>query len=264
MSRLEESRKAFKRLRKQASAAAHTPERISEASEEHAGEGLSYVGEMVYGGLDGVITTFAVVSGVAGANLGANVILIMGMANITADGFAMAMGAYLSAKSRREFYEREYEREMWEVENFPEGERQELRQIYAQRGYAGDDAEEMLNIETKNKQRWVEAMMVHELGLIPDSRSPAMIGLATFLSFAVAGFVPLLAFLLGLFVPISKSSAFAATVLLCGLTLFGLGAAKTIVTGLSALRSGIEMLLLGGLAGLVAYAVGHFMRGLTG
>ena len=100
--RLEEARKAFASGDKAASAAAHSPERIAQAAaEHHGGTGSQYLGDMVYGGLDGIVTTFAVVSGVAGAELGTSIILIMGLANLFADGFSMATGAFLSAKSEQ-------------------------------------------------------------------------------------------------------------------------------------------------------------------
>jgi hypothetical protein len=91
--RLEKARKAFQHGDENASALAHDPALIAKAAEEHGGAGSQYLGEMVYGGLDGIITTFAVVSGVAGAQLGTPVILILGLANLLADGVSMATGA---------------------------------------------------------------------------------------------------------------------------------------------------------------------------
>lgn len=101
--------------------------------------GSQYLGEMVYGGLDGIITTFAVVSGVAGAQLGTPVILILGLANLLADGFSMAIGAYISHKGEQEYFRKEYEREAWEVEHFHEGERAELFEIYRMRGFIQEE-----------------------------------------------------------------------------------------------------------------------------
>ncbi len=128
--RLEEARKAFSQRDVAASAPGHDPARIAQATEAHGGAGSRYLGDLVYGGLDGIITTFAVVSGVAGAQLGANVVLILGLANLFADGFSMATGAYLSSKSEQEYYEREWQREAWEVEHFPDGERAEMIESY--------------------------------------------------------------------------------------------------------------------------------------
>ena len=219
---------------------------------------------MVYGGLDGIVTTFAVVSGVAGAELGTSIILIMGLANLFADGFSMATGAFLSAKSEQEVYDREYQRESWEVEHFPEGERAELVALYKARGYPETDAEALAAIQVRDKTRWVQAMMVDELGLLPDDKRPIHSALATFLAFIVAGSVPLLVYLLGLIAPVASETAFPISLLLSGLALFGLGAAKVLVTKLNPIRSGLEMLLVGGLAAGVAYVVGWLLKGVGG
>ena len=170
--RLDQARKAYLEGDTQASQAAHTAQAIQQASEEHGGTSHQYIGDMVYGGLDGIVTTFAVVSGVAGAELGASIILIMGLANLLADGFSMAAGAYLSSKSEREYYQHEREREAWEVEHFPDGEKAELIEVYLENGYTQEDAEQIVAIQSRDKKRFVDAMMVHELGLLPDERRP--------------------------------------------------------------------------------------------
>lgn len=262
--RLDEARKAFSKKDLAASGAAHSPEAIALAMEQHGGTSHQYIGDMVYGGLDGIVTTFAVVSGVAGAGLGAGILLILGLANLLADGLSMAAGAYLSLKSEREYYEREREREAWEVEHFPEGEQAELVELYRAKGYSGEDAETLVEIQSKDPKRWVDEMMVQELGLLPDDRQPVTSALATFISFLVAGSVPLLPFLLGLFVPIDPDVAFRISVVLSALALFGLGAAKVLVTERSWFRSGLEMLAIGGVAAGVAYVVGFLLQGLGG
>jgi VIT1/CCC1 family predicted Fe2+/Mn2+ transporter len=262
--RLDDARKAYARGDKKASAAAHDPDQIALAvhSEEHGGAGSQYIGDFVYGGLDGIITTFAVVSGVAGANLGTGVILILGIANLLADGFSMATGAYLSTRAEQEYYDKERQRETWEVDHFPEGERAELYELYRRNGYTEEEAGQMLSILTRDKERWVDAMMIDELGLLKDEGNPLFNGLATLIAFIVAGAVPLLVYLAGLVVPIPPELAFPISVALSGLALFGLGAAKVLVTHQNPLRSGLEMLLVGGLAAVVAYAVGALLKGL--
>jgi VIT1/CCC1 family predicted Fe2+/Mn2+ transporter len=264
MRRVDQARQAFAKGDEPLAAEAHTLSRIAQAAqEEHGGASSAYLGDMVYGGLDGIITTFAVVSGVAGAQLGSNIVLILGLANLFADGFSMATGAYLSNKSEQEYYDREWERERWEVDHFPEGERAELYQVYLQRGYDEDDARALVDIQSRNPDRWVEAMMFDELGLVKDTRRPLRSGLATLLSFIVAGSVPLAIFVIGLFVPVPSSRTFPISLALSALALFLLGAAKVRVTGRSLLRSGMETLLIGGLAALVAYAVGSLLRNLA-
>ena len=170
--RLEEARKAYEQGDQEASALAHTPKAITEAAEQHGGAGSQYLGEMVYGGLDGIITTFAVVSGVAGAQLGTPVILILGLANLLADGFSMATGAYLSTKSEHEYYRKEWEREAYEVEHFPDGERAELQEVYVNRGYTDEEARQLVEIQSREPNRWVKAMMIDELGMMEDESNP--------------------------------------------------------------------------------------------
>jgi VIT1/CCC1 family predicted Fe2+/Mn2+ transporter len=260
--RLEEARQAYARRDMAASQRAHDAQRIAQAVEEHGGTGHQYIGDFVYGGLDGIITTFAVVSGVAGASLGPGIVLILGLANLFADGFSMATGAYLSAKSEREYYDREREREAWEVAHFPDGERAELLEIYGQRGYTPEDAAALVALQTQDHTRWVDTMMVHELGLLPDEKKPLFSALATFGAFVLAGVVPMFVFLVGLARPLEMSLSFGISLGLSALALFGLGAAKVLVTAMNWFRSGLEMLLVGGLAGGVAYLVGYLLKGL--
>ena len=262
--RIEEARKAFERGDKQASAHAHTANAISAAREEHGGAGSQYLGEMVYGGLDGIITTFAVVSGVAGAQLGTPVILILGLANLLADGFSMATGAYLSSKSEHEYYRKEWEREAWEVKHFPDGERAELQEVYVRRGYTDEEARQLVEIQSRNAERWVKAMMIDELGMMEDESNPLINGLVTFGSFVIAGAVPLVVYLIGLAFPISPEMAFPISIASSGLALFALGATKVLVTKLNPIRSGLEMLAVGGLAAGVAYVVGALLKGIGG
>jgi VIT1/CCC1 family predicted Fe2+/Mn2+ transporter len=262
--RIEQARQGYAKGDRKLTAEAHDPRRIRQAMEQHAGEGSQYIGEMVYGGLDGIITTFAVVSGVAGASLGANIVLILGLANLFADGFSMAVGAYLSTKSEHELYQREREREAWEVEHFPEGEKAELYELYREQGYSEDDARRLVDIKSQNHELWVNAMMLEELGMIEDTRNPLRNGLATLLAFIIAGAVPLLVYLLGLWVALPAGILFPASLALSGLALFGLGAAKVLVTQNNPWRSGLEMLLVGGLAAGVAYVVGALLKGIGG
>jgi len=263
--RVEQARRAFAKNDLDLSREAHDPRRIARAAEErHGGESSQYLGEMVYGGLDGIITTFAVVSGVAGADLGAQIVIILGMANLLADGFSMATGAFLSTKSEQEYYQQEWKREAWEVEHFPEGERAELYELYRQNGYDEQDAHQLVEIQSREPERWVKAMMVDELGMLADERKPLYSGGATLVSFILAGALPLLIYLIGLFTPIPDQVAFPISLALSGVALFGLGAAKVLVTRRNAFRSGLEMLLVGALAAGVAYAVGALLSGLGG
>jgi VIT1/CCC1 family predicted Fe2+/Mn2+ transporter len=260
--RIDQARDAYEKRDRKASEKAHSRQAISEARERHGGTSHQYIGDTVYGGLDGIVTTFAVVSGVAGASLGSGIVLIMGLANLFADGLSMATGAYLSSKSEREYYERERQREAWEIEHFPEGERMEMVEIYREKGYSDEDAQTLIDIHSQDKDLWLEEMMVQELGMLPDERKPIISALATLGAFVVAGSVPLLVYLLGLIVTIPAELAFPVGIGLSALAMFGLGAAKVLITERNWLQSGLEMLVVGGLAASVAYLIGYLLRGL--
>ena len=264
--RLDEARAAYAKGDEEAAARAHDPRRISheEAEKQHAGFGSRYLGEFVYGGLDGVITTFAVVSGVVGANLNAGVILILGLANLLADGFSMGTGSFLSKQAEQERYDRERRREEWEVEHFPGAEKTELYEIYRGKGHTDKDASLLAETISHRKEHWLDAMMNDELGLSKDEGNPLVNGVATLAAFLAAGVVPLTVYLVGLIVSIPPNAAFVVCLTLTGAALFGLGAAKVLVTGQNAFRGGLEMLLVGGLAAGVAYAIGALLQGLGG
>lgn len=261
--RLEAAREAFERKDKTTGAALHDPRHVTEvirresAMRSRSGE---YIGSMVYGGLDGIITTFAVVSGVAGANLGANVILILGIGNLLADGFSMGTGDYLSTKSEREYYDHEARRQRWEIQTFPEGQQAELRAWYLQHGYDEADADRMVEVQTREESRWVNAMMIHELGMFRQESNPLYHAVATIIAFVLAGSLPLLIYLIGLVRPIDTQLAFGVSTVLSAAALFLLGAAKVYVTRLNPIRSGFEMLIVGGLAAGVAYMIGDLLE----
>ncbi|MBZ2174751.1 VIT1/CCC1 transporter family protein [Schnuerera sp. xch1] len=222
-----------------------------------------YIKSLVYGGLDGIITTFAVVAGVAGAALNTGIVLIMGFANLIADGLSMAIGDYLSTKAEVEYQQVERERETWEVEHYPEGEMQEMVEIYMAKGMSEEDAKQMMDILSKNKKAWIDVMMVEELGIVEEEESPIRNALVTFFSFLVFGFIPLIAYVLSSFIPDIGDSTFVLAIVLTGVTLFILGALKVKVTERNWFTSGLEMLVVGGIAAVAAYLIGKVLSGLA-
>ncbi len=250
---LEKARKAFEKKDLNATIQAHT----QRAPEVHQMEKGKYVKSVIYGGMDGIITTFAVVAGVAGASLQTSIVLIMGFANLVADGISMAIGDYLSTKSEQEYQKNERKRETWEVENYPEGEKKEMKEIYMEKGFSEDDSEKMVEILSKNKKAWIDEMMHDELNIIESQEKPLKNAVATFISFAVFGFVPLLAYVCAKFLGLFENYTFAAACLFTGITLFILGALKVNVTGRNWVKSGFETLLVGGIAAGAAYLVGY-------
>ncbi|MDZ4229800.1 MAG: VIT1/CCC1 transporter family protein, partial [Candidatus Veblenbacteria bacterium] len=220
-----------------------------------------YLRDFVYGANDGIITTFAVVAGVAGADLSAKVVIILGFANLFADGFSMAMSNYLGEKSNRDFVATEREREEWEVERLPEEEREEIRKMYRAKGFVGETLELVVATITANKNLWVDEMMVGEHGMVPmnGGNQPWKNAVTTFSAFVLAGFVPLVPYFAGLTARETFPYAIAATAVI----LFVVGSLRTLITRRRWLVSGLEMLAVGMLAAGVAYAVGAFLSGLV-
>lgn len=171
----------------------------------HHQQKTSYIRDVVYGANDGIITTFAVVAGVVGGKLTAVAIVIIGLANLVADGFSMATSNYLAITSEHDA-------------------------ICDRNGNC-------------------DSMRGH-------ARASALV---TFLSFAVAGVMPLLPYILG----IDPVYAFRAAITSTALTLFVVGALRSHFTGRGFLRSGFEMLSLGGIAAFLAYGVGVFLSGMV-
>ncbi len=225
------------------------------------GNTQNYLREFVYGGIDGAVTTFAVVAGAVGANLDISIILILGFANLLADGFSMSVGAYLSSKSEKENYIKHRNIEYWEVDNIPEKEREEIVEIYKEKGFKGDLLEQVVDVIVSNRDRWVNEMMKNELELIPDSKSPFKIGLATLISFVIIGFIPLLVYVYDYFYVVNFS-LFLMTSIFTGIAFVIVGAMKSFINQTSYLKSILETLALGFIAALVAYYVGSFLESL--
>ena len=218
-----------------------------------------YLREFVYGGIDGAVTTFAVVAGGYGANLDPGILIILGFANLLADGFSMSVGAYLSAKSEKDNFDKHESIEYWEIENLPEIERQEIADIYRKKGFKGDLLEKIVDHICSDKDLWVAEMMKDELGMMRETKSPFKIGLATLISFIAVGFIPLMVYLWNFFFPMEINSFFWTSVL-TGLAFLIVGWLKGIVNQTSTLRSILETVGLGLLAAVVAFYVGDLLE----
>ena len=217
-----------------------------------------YLAEFIYGGIDGSITTFAVVAGATGASLDSSIIIILGVANLIADGFSMSIGSYLSSRSEKLQYDKFKQREYWEIEHLTESEVQEVRDIFKEKGFEGALLENVVNKITENRDEWVDIMMKHELKMIKEERNSISIGLATFLSFFVAGSIPLLVYVLDYFIS-SSSNLFLYSSVLTGATFVVIGLLKGIVTQSSKLRRITETALLGTTAATLAYYTGELL-----
>ncbi len=219
--------------------------------------GGSIVRELVFGANDGLVAAFAVASGVNGAGVRSEVILVAGLAELIGGTISMALGAYLSTKSQIEYYRGEMSREGYEVDNFPEVERQEVKEIYQSKGFSGEILDKVISQITADKKRWVDIMMQEELGLSLDlTVSPLKSGLATGAAYAFGALMPILPYLF-----MQPGSGLIASAVLTLSVLFGVGAAKTVVTGKSPWRSGFESIAIGGLAAAATFIAGKLFAG---
>jgi VIT1/CCC1 family predicted Fe2+/Mn2+ transporter len=220
-----------------------------------------YLGEFVYGGIDGAVTTFAVVAGAVGAGLDNKIIIILGFANLLADGFAMSVGAYLSTKSVKDNYNKHKQIEYWEVDNLPEKEREEVEDIYREKGFEGELLQQVVDTITADKDRWVDVMMKDELFMSEETKSPFMIGFVTYLSFISIGLIPLLIYVWD-FIGDFPGNLFVWTSVFTSIAFIFIGFLKTYVTQTSKLKGILETLILGIIAATVSYFVGDILEGI--
>jgi len=218
--------------------------------------------------MDGIVTTFAVVAGAAGADLGSAVILILGFSSLFADGLSMGLGDFLSETAEHKYIASEMAREIWEFENYPEGEKKEMVDLYEEKGFSHEDAVRMVEILSKNKDHFIDKMMVEELGLMPvdPNESPAKHGLVTFISFFINGLIPLLTFVVGAIISsvsqkqVNFKVLFAVNCVLTAITMFALGAVSSIFSIDPWWKSGLWTLANGVVVAGASYFIGWIVN----
>jgi vacuolar iron transporter family protein len=230
----------------------HSPQDIARRIGAPPGRGV--LRDVVYGGIDGSVTTFAIVAGVAGAGLSPFVIIALGLANVLADGFSMAAGNYSGTKAETDNIRRLRVVEERHIDRYPDGERREVREILAQKGLTGQVLEEATDAITADRERWIDVMMEGEYGLGGVDPHPMRAAIATFLAFLVAGMIPLIPFLVGM------EGAFAWSAWMTMGVFFAIGALKSRWSLAPWWRSGIETLLIGGAAAAMAFGVGSLFH----
>lgn len=221
-----------------------------------------FIKDFVYGSIDGIITTFAVVAGVSGAGLASTIILILGFANLLADGLSMSISNYLSVKSEQEHYHKERRREEEELRTTPHEEVRDIEQIFSKKGFKGKILDKIVNTIIKNQKVWVDTMMKEELGLTIDNIDPRKSALVTFGSFLIMGFIPLITFVIGAFIPEINQAAFTISLIISFIALFMVGLIKGLVLDQKWYISGGQTLIIGSIAAIVAYSVGFLMQGI--
>jgi VIT1/CCC1 family predicted Fe2+/Mn2+ transporter len=238
--------------------ALHTPAAIQDRL--HGRRTHTYLRDFVYGAVDGIVTTFAVVSGVAGAGLSSGVVIVLGAANLAGDGFSMAASNYLGTRADRQLVARARMIEEEHVAGYPEGEREEIRQIFREKGLTGDDLNQMVSLITADRKRWIDTMIHEEYGLSVEGPSAWRAALITFAAFVLFGALPLLSFIYEFFASASLVSPYVSSSVATGVAFFVVGAIKGRFVEERWYRAGAETLLIGGAAAALAYLVGIVLK----
>ncbi len=220
------------------------------------------LGDFVLGSVDGTITTFAIVSGVAGAGLSPGIAAVLGFSNVFADGFSMAVSGYLKAQSDVQALERYRAIEEKHILHAPDGEREEIRQIYAAKGFDGEILEKIVETICADRELWVDAMLVDEYGLQLGPQDPKRAAIVTFASFVTVGSVPLLPMILTS--NMGTDWVFQLSALVTATMFLIIGAVRGIVVKQSIPKSAISTFLVGGIAAALAYGTGALLQGLVG
>ncbi len=235
---------------------------VEHIKKEHEPTAISaYLKEIVYGGNDGIVTTFAVVAGFTGAQssipLPLYMVLLFGFANLLADGLSMGLGNFLSLRSEQDLYQKEKEKERNEIRENTKLEEAETIMILKSRGFSDQDARQITKLYAKNEDYWTEFMMKYELEMQnPFAENPWLTALATFISFVTFGLIPLTPYL---FLD-PAVNRFGFSIAFTFLALILLGSVRWRLTRQTVWRSIGEIVVVGGLAATVAYFVGTFFR----
>jgi len=224
----------------------------------------NWLPDFVYGGIDGSVTTFAVVAAVEGATLPIGVILILGIANLLADGFSMASSKYLSDRTEQEQYKKLYQAELKHIKSDFRNKDESLDKIITNYGFKGADLNVAKRVFQSNPEALVDLIMRNEHHMIEEGIEPKKGAVATFISFILIGLIPLLAYILNPILNLEGSQIFITTVIATLTAMFVVGAIKSKFTDQHWGISGLETMLLGGFAAGISFAVGYLLQSIAG
>ncbi len=222
----------------------------------------NWLPDFVYGGIDGAVTTFAVVAGVAGAQLSTAIVLILGFANLFADGFSMAVGKYSSDRAEKQRIQSVRKNLDREIHDNPEKARDDLEEVLHSRGFRSRDLTKAVEMMSANEAVWVDTLMRHKYRLIDEHIEPTKGAVATFIAFNLIGFIPLAAYVFNAFLKLDPRQLFQLTSGFTLLALFMVGAVKARVVKERWVVGGVETMMIGGVAAGIAYGVGYLLRGI--
>ena len=258
MSRIDEAREAF--LKKDLSRAkeSHTTAVIHHVVHHQEIHKTNFnLPQIILGGQDGLVNVLGIILGVAAATSSNQIVVIAGLSATFAESISMAAVAYTSKLAEADYYQSELERERWEIEHVPAGEKEEIKALYENYGFKGKTLKEIVDRITLDKETWLKVMMEQELKLEPVDRKEALpAGIIVGLSAVVGSFIPLLPFF---FLP--PKPAMYLSLFVTSITLFAIGYYKAKVTlGRNFLRTGMEMLIIGMVSALVGFFVGKMLE----
>lgn len=217
----------------------------------------SHIRDLVFGFGDGINTSLGIISGVGGAAVAADIVILAALVGMFTGAKAMAVQNYLAVKSQREIIESEIKREEFEIENVPDKERQEIEDIYIAKGFRGDDLTRVVNKITSDKNVWLKTMLTEELGLnLEIIGSPVKGALIMFGAFLLGGILPILPYFFVKAGILLSSTAIGIAIGLSLVSSFIIGAIKSRMAKKSWVRGGIEMAVLGTGIALVGYGIG--------
>jgi VIT1/CCC1 family predicted Fe2+/Mn2+ transporter len=219
----------------------------------HKVEG-SWIRDATLGANDGLVSVLTLIAGVSGAASG-NVVLIAGISALVAGAISMGVGAFVSARAYRAYFQKELQRELREMREVPEVEREEIREVYRSRGFQGQALEMVVDTITADPKVWLRVMMQEELGLSQGFGQPLGAAMTVFVAFLIGGAVPVL--------PFTVASGTAALLTSIGLTAAALmvaGAIRTRFTGEPPLRAGLELVGMAAVGVGVAHGIGRLLH----
>ena len=221
---------------------------------------VSYIKDYVYGAVDGTITTFAIISGVMGANLSPKIVIILRIANLVADGFSMAVSNFLGTRAQQELLDNTRRQEKILIDNNPEQQKEELKKLFRDKGFRLEMVEDIANSIARDKKLWLDTILREKHDMPLRGSNPLRAGFSTLMAFVVAGAIPILPFLVLLVTQKESTEIFVWSAAAAAFTFLIIGALKSVITGSLWLRSSLETLFIGGIAASLAYLIGRLLK----
>ncbi|MEK6941646.1 MAG: VIT1/CCC1 transporter family protein [archaeon] len=225
---------------------------------ENSSDHGSLIEEIILGGQDGVVNVLGLVLGVAAATTDARIVLIAGITVTFAESISMAAVAYTSQKAAKQYFESEKQREIMEIEQFPDIEKKEIREIFEKKGFTGKDLDKVVEIITSDKKVWLNVMMSDELHLgsyeeKDPKRAAVIVGIAAFFG----SFFPIVPF----FFTDTQTGMILSLIFSVGI-LFVAGVVKAKYTIGNWFKNGLEMAAIGAIAAIAGYIIGILLQGI--